>query len=191
MPPDHNSTQQPVITPLPALTRSSIIQGIALYVLLWNGINTWSVNYKPDIPARSIRKESCEKVFNSGSPQETLKWILYHLRCSTLPSLLAPPLRSSSHYAHYAHHSDDLHRPPQTTTNLLPNPRVLPQATTFAKPAPLRYRLLDSREMEPLRLAVRSIASDHLPIVDIPTEAVQLIVVASGSMMVCRVKSRW
>ena len=61
------------------------------------------------------------KVFNSESPLETWKE-------TPLPKPSHPSLpnhsRSSSHHAH---HSDYLHRPLHTTTNLLPNSRVLPR----------------------------------------------------------------
>jgi len=65
--------------------------------------------------------------------------------------------------------------------HLLPNIRVLSQPTTLAKPAALGFRLWidsDTRKMEPLGLATRSIAPDHLAKVDVPAaEAVQLIIV--------------
>jgi len=67
-----------------------------------------------------------------------------------------------------------------TTTHLLPNTRILSQPTTLAKPAALGFRLWidpDTRKMEPLGLALRSVAPDHLAKVDVPAEAVQLIIV--------------
>ena len=70
--------------------------------------NTWSVNYKPDITAQSICKESCEKSIQF--------WIASgNLEIDPIPVALFKPSRPSlphhSRSSHYAHHPDYLHRP--------------------------------------------------------------------------------
>ena len=89
---------------------------------------------------------SCEeKAFNSETPLQIWKET----------PLLKPSHPSLPTLAHHAPYSDYLHRHLHTTTNLLPNSRVLSQAATLARLAALRFRLridLHTPEMEPLRL---------------------------------------